>query len=352
MQYNQPKRLLDDAGLRTFWHKWLTYAADALLYTVGVFGGKRYTLLQREVVLQFWDYPKRAYCFRTIAEIHDTLKAMYHPPVNMHFGPLWPAYHMALQPLLRVEDNYAPEFVPNIDIIKPRDFDRREHSDSARGELVIDVDMDVTRRIVLGCCPCGDANRVCQTCWTLIMLPAQRILYYLLRDYFGMKRFFCVFSGRRGFHIWLVDERVIEWTGSERRTFAAKLSAPLRNILPDEFDDPMIDYIWERVIRDQWQLEAYRRVQGVANQRASAFAMLWPAIDEPVAAEASHLHKLPLVLNQHTGYWCDLMADPDSPHRFVARATRPNKQLLTLDEIDDRMWAGCIAELQRIMSIQ
>ena len=338
-----PVHVISEEGLRTFYGKlWLPLAAKFVLEELAMLGGGC-SMEQRELVLQYWEYPCRNNVFRSVADVvrllEDALQHHRYLPINIHFGPVWPALHMALQPLRPPSKDWVvPEFAPNVDMLKPRAFERKERGDSARGELVLDVDMPVARRIAVQCCDCGDEARVCETCWTIFMLPAQRILTYLVRNFFAFKRCFSVFSGRRGFHLWIMDPRVLDWTFHERRAFIAHITAPLTRA----HRDPLSDFIWETVIKPEWDAHP-----SWATSREEAFTLWYPELDQRVSTAPDHMHKLPLMLNAYTGYFCDVLADPDDErYRFVASPD----QLITLDRMKPHIMLGCIAYLQRVLS--
>jgi DNA primase catalytic subunit len=337
---SEKTRPISAKGLNTFYHKlWLPYAANFVLHELATLGGTC-KMEQRELVLQMFDFPHRNCVFRNQADVEKTLKEMMkeeRPPVNIHFGPVWAAPHLALSGIWPPrKDDVVPEFAPNVDLLKPREFERKERGMAARGELVIDCDMDSARRVAAKCCRCGDAKRVCQTCWTYLMLPAQRIITKLLRDYFGFKRFFTAFSGRRGFHVWVMEPHVLNWTFWERRSFMETLISPLK---PDaDYQGPLCEFVWNMVLSS---LSAGR-------SRADTFKALYPALDAEVATKPEHLHKLPMMLNANTGLFCDILADPDDEqYRFVASPKQLND--LRLEELKPEMLAGCVKYLQWVL---
>jgi hypothetical protein len=352
-----PSRPFDNVGLLHFYEKvWLPLAADFLLTRIALLDGSC-EMPQRELVLQYWEFPRRNCVFRNKSDVMIMLYNMIRfdmkeLPVNIHYGPVWPAQHIAEQPIWTPGAfggaDLAPmqEFPPNIDLLKPRKFERSERGDSARGELVIDVDMDEKKRIAVNCCDCGKRRRVCQRCWTLFMWPAQRILTYIVREHFGFKRCFTVFSGRRGFHMWIMDRRVLDWTFHERRAFIARLTAPLRLARAGaQHRDPMSDFVWDMVIKPQ--CDAHPE-WGICS-RDQAFCCWYPELDERVSSAPDHLHKGLLMMHPNSGYFCDVLADPDNvKDRFLAKPS----QLITLQRLiaNPEIMMACVAQLEAVLN--
>ena len=84
-----------------------------------------------------------------------------------------------------------------------------------RAPLVFDFDMD-DHYHPLRTCGCDTKYKVCDVCWRQFMAPAMKEMLYILKEKFQFKHIFTVFSGRRGFHMWVIDREVWGYSFAQR----------------------------------------------------------------------------------------------------------------------------------------
>jgi len=95
-------------------------------------------------------------------------------------------------------------------------------------------------------------DKICLSCWKFAQC-AMVVLDYLLRHKWGLKDFFFVFSGGKGFHCWIVDEHVRSFDSQTRLDFVGSFQPWVdkdRNRLKTEnlTYDPIFDQDFENYL--------------------------------------------------------------------------------------------------------
>lgn len=162
--------------------EWIQYKVD---------GVAQEPLSRRECA--FWFDAERFSRWSTIDRMNDLIGSVQtSPPERMEIGPV---YDHDLSE--RRTANLLPE----------------------HRELVFDIDADDFKSIK--CC-CGDSE-ICPKCWPY-MSCALDCLTKALAENFGFHCVLPVFSGRRGIHIWVCDERARALTGHVRECIVKYLN--------------------------------------------------------------------------------------------------------------------------------
>jgi hypothetical protein len=107
----------------------------------------------------------------------------------------------------------------------PGDMKKEHHSQmNLRRYLVFDVDFgDDNGNDYIRACSCKGKRTTCSTgCW-FYMRVAVKVLTYLLRRCFGCQFIVPVFSGRRGVHVWCLDETFLSYTSDERKGLVERI---------------------------------------------------------------------------------------------------------------------------------
>lgn len=322
-------------------HLFVPLCGDAVLYLVATCGG-RFRLCQREVGVRVrpredQQQQKKAVWVRN--RIFGEVKELRAEVASgralcVDFGGIYEFHHLHNQPA------YAPKLLPgecNLYVSKPRRFEQKvsgkEGTSTGRGELVIDVDLDCgpgeySRELI---CKCGTAKRTCDACWIALMRPAHHALTWALREFWGLKRFFTVFSGRRGFHMWICDERILDMPREERVSFVQALARPSKSVTPDEFTDGMYALL-APFFDNHPQLRCrYQGPFAEHTHREAVFDALWPRLDLAVSCDPLHMRKIPLGLHEETGAVCLVMPEPGSPNEFV-----PSRDTLIPQQCDEQ----------------
>ncbi len=293
-------------SMRIYWTYYFARVAPTILHGLGTCGGT-FAMEQREYTAILMDPmfpPLRKDVYRSVAALMDRLCAA--PMRTLHFGGIFPAHQFPAAPK------------------GPRDFDRtqvcRSGVGTLMGEFVLDVDLDCRvpdkpeDRIKYydrtGVCRCGRARTVCDRCWSVFLWPAQTIVLRLLRELLGFKAMFCVYSGRRGFHVWVVDRRACTATSAQRRAWVSALQRAWRDLAwIKDMLEPLFD----------GQPALVRRYDTLAPEPGMPACVdaLYPKLDTDVSVDTSHMHKAPLVPHPETGVLCVVMAEPGTKFAFL-----------------------------------
>lgn len=91
--------------------------------------------------------------------------------------------------------------------------------------LTIDFDMNGAMADKRNC-KCGPTNdkKVCNQCWEQFMVPAMNTIHSVLEKIFKFKSVLTLFSGRRGFHVYVLDAEVWSYSQQQREAIFAQFN--------------------------------------------------------------------------------------------------------------------------------
>lgn len=122
----------------------------------------------------------------------------------------------------------GPEGFSHISLQTWRDYFKDRHDAfNVMKPLVFDWDLDTKKRDAWNKCDC-EKTQVCSLCWAAFAEPARMALLRVLRFWMGYSQIVCIFSGRRGFHTWVLDKETYHLTVSQREAIFAKVCNPIK----------------------------------------------------------------------------------------------------------------------------
>lgn len=142
----------------------------------------------------------RFQCFNNDVELKKSISSKY--PIKIDIG----AVYNTLPKLHNQISNDNKSFVP------------------VEKEMIFDIDM-TDYDDIRTCCK---EAKICNKCWKF-MIVAYRILNAILREDFGFEHLMWVFSGRRGIHCWISDDRARKLGNDGRSAIANYIKIKLAN---------------------------------------------------------------------------------------------------------------------------
>lgn len=196
-------------------------------------------------------------------------------------------------------------FMERVNILRPKTIHMGPtyNGNSIIGkQLVIDVDI-TSYNSVRGCCE-GD-KKLCKSCWKFCEVAAN-IINYILTDVYGYSKIMFVFSGRKGFHCWVLDERAFMLSSEGRDSICKYFLGDVK------FDHPTNIHIYKTfmlpvigtLMTEQKKSDQFKEMAKKIGEIAAAFYFLWPKIDSNVTRDPKHMIKLPFCIHPGTNRMC------------------------------------------------
>lgn len=214
-------------------------------------------------------------------------------------------------------------------------------------ELVFDVDMDAAPAAVRAAC-CGGAPRACARCWRYIGAVAVGVLGDVLRTALGFRRLLFVFSGRRGVHCWVADERARRLDDAQRAAIVALLQLPLRR--------PTAPDTWPAAVRAAYVRHVAPAAAALVAEcggTADGAVSLWPVLDADVTRQRRHLLKAPFAVHPASRRVC-VAVDPARAAVFDPARDAPTVDALVAgnDAAARAAFAAAVDVLRRSLRVQ
>lgn len=244
-----------------------------------------------------------------------------------------------------------------------KDQRKMSHLINLGGPVVLDIDIDDYHREGLrqGLCDC-DKKQVCKVCWNVLLEPGRAVLDMMLRQTFGLCKIFYVFSGRRGYHAWIVDDKVWKWTFEQRSSFVTQLTKrPRGGCLITNQIVGILEPIWRRELFNNPNGSVKQKMANMRRSmpeeeyaemvRQSIWNDLFPKIDIPVTKDAAHLKKIFLSPHLKTGKITIPLELPSlSTNEVEGHKFDPLLHVPTMESVDVYMMEQYVQQIQNALN--
>jgi DNA primase catalytic subunit len=182
--------------------------------------GKTFPLNRRELVFRWGE--------KDITKRHETFKTLQDSAMYMERN----GYEMTEEPLLALPLRFGtmdalrtfliakmPNCIdagPIFQSLHYQDMDRKDEYAPKLAPLTYDIDLKGYAKRGNQCECYATPKGICDQCWIQYLRPALVDLVHFLRDIMQFKTVIPVFSGRGGFHVYVLDKRVWTWDDTAR----------------------------------------------------------------------------------------------------------------------------------------
>lgn len=179
-------------------------------------------------------------------------------------------------------------------------------------ELIFDIDLNDYKKETgepLRAC-CKKEEKCCAKCWRFIRF-ARLIMNQIIGKSLGMKELVYFFSGNKGLHCWVFDERASKLSSRQRNSLLELLKADKINL-----SLPLYKEI-HRLVTEGDEFNKLLTEQKVSikdcNSPIEQLRLIWPRFDAGVTNQDNHLIKSPYLLHPKSKKLCILLENDEFP---------------------------------------
>lgn len=259
-------------------------------------------------------------------------------PKVLHIGPV---YNMVLPASGMRDLIWKRELIFDLDLV---DYDKCDSCDK---------ECKTTERCKEAIRSCGcSAKLACRNCWIYAMVGL-RILDYILRNVFGFCHILYVFSGGRGFHCWVCDERACLLSKDERIAIVSHIGSykELMRTAPVQASNiPLLGKIYYDVLSrsipnpEDWLRSIYTsfmRFSRPMGEKIAVLYLLWPRLDKNVSTSLNHALKSPYCIHPRTNRICHVIEawKTDTPESIFDVPLNYGENLVTFKNFVDTLYS-------------
>lgn len=200
-------------------------------------------------------------------------------------------------------------------------------------ELVFDVDLDAYSD--LRAC-CGAEKKACAACWKFARVGMQ-ILSFLLRNVFGYKRLLFMYTGNRGFHLWVLDAEAFSLSKEMRTNIVRFLDQSEYGFLNDYW----VNAVYEKIALPFYEREIKPHIPPVEfakpfERKKHVLSYTWPRVDRKVTPSLEHPSRMPLSYRSDTKQVCWILDENTFIDPFTQTTNMEDNRKLFLSALTEK----------------
>lgn len=167
-------------------------------------------------------------------------------------------------------------------------------------ELVFDIDLNDYNRVF---CDCSKQKTCCKLCWIYIDCAIDVICYLMRQIGITQDKILVFFSGRRGAHFWILDEKLFHYTEQQRINLLRFLN--LENT-PENIVNDVFEICWKyyNILISYENGVKFAKIainsESIDTQRRDILGLFKPHFDKNVTTSMNHLIKIPMSMHSST----------------------------------------------------